>query len=178
MADYRPPCIYVCQTRKTEAQREPFPATAYHSPMRTLFFALMIALLLLRGWVGDAMANSMALAPLQHAQPSVMAMQMSVPMTLNAAPMSAAPQAAYKAAPDAAHKATHDCAGHTATDDDSTAASTHCQTCDACQACHGVALIPPATSPRTAFNPYTQPPAPAARFASADAAPGQKPPIS
>jgi hypothetical protein len=138
--------------------------------MPPLFFTLMIALLLLRGWVGDAMANSMALAPLQHAQPSVMAMQMSVPMTHNAAPMSAVPQAA--------HKATHDCAGHTATNDDSPAASTHCQTCDACQACHSVALTPPAASPSAAFDTRTQPLAQAAHFASADAAPGQKPPIS
>jgi len=129
--------------------------------MRPLFFALMIALLLLRGWTGDAMANGIALAPLQHAQPSVMAMQMSMPMTH-----------------DAAHEATHDCAGHAATDDNSPAVSTHCQSCDACQACHSVALIPPATSPGAAFNPYTQPPALATRFASADAAPGQKPPIS
>ncbi|MCX7257433.1 MAG: hypothetical protein NTZ64_12020 [Polaromonas sp.] len=150
--------------------------------MRPLFFALMIALLLLRGWTGDAMANSMALAPLQHAQPSVMAMQMSVPMTPDVAPMSAAPQAAHKAAhkaaPDAEQAMTHDCAEHTAPDDNSPAASPHCQSCDACQACHGVALIPPATRPSAAFNPRAQPPAPAARFASADAAPGQKPPIS
>ncbi len=155
-----------------------FPATAYHSPMRPLFFALMIALLLLRGWTGDAMANGMALAPLQHAQPPVMAMQMSVPMTPDVAPMSAAPQAAHKAAPDAEQAMTHDCAGHTAPDDDAPAASTHCQTCDACQACHSVALIPPATRPSAAFKPRVQPPATAARFASADAAPGQKPPIS
>jgi hypothetical protein len=146
--------------------------------MRPLFFALMIALLLLRGWVGDAMANSMALAPLQHAQPSVMAMQMSAPMAPDAASISAAPQTTHKAAPDAEHAMAHDCAGHAPTDDNSPAVSTHCQSCDACQACHGVSLIPPATSPGAAFNPRTQPPGPAARFASADAAPGQKPPIS
>ena len=146
--------------------------------MRPLFFALMIALLLLRGWVGDAMVNSMALAPLQHSLPSVTAMQMSMPMAHDAAPISAAPQTTHKAAPDAEHAMAHDCAGHPAPDDNSPAASTHCQTCDACQACHGVALIPPATSPGAAFGTRAQPPAPAARFASADAAPGQKPPIS
>ena len=138
--------------------------------MRPLLFALMIALLLLRGWVGDAMANSMALAPLQHSQPSVMAMQMSGPMAPDAAPMTAAAQTA--------HKATHDCAGHATPDNNAPAASTHCQTCGACQACHSLALILPTASPSAAFNPRVQPPAPAARFASADAAPGQKPPIS
>ena len=146
--------------------------------MRPLFFALMVALLLLRGWTGDAMANSMALAPLRHSQPSVMAMQMSMPMAHDAAPISAAPQTTHKAAPNAELAMAHDCAGHASTDDNSPAASTHCQTCDACQACHGVALILPAARPSAALNPRVQPPAKAARFASADAAPGQKPPIS
>lgn len=139
--------------------------------MRPLFFALMIALLLLRGWVGDAMANSMALAPLQH--PASESRQLA---TKTAA--TAAAHTAHEAEHQTAHEAAHDCAGHATTDDDSPAASTHCQTCDACQACHSVALTPPAAHTGAAFNPYTKPPAPADRFASADAASGQKPPIS
>lgn len=39
---------------------------AHHLPMRALLFVLMLTLLLLRGWTGDAMANDMALASLQH----------------------------------------------------------------------------------------------------------------
>ena len=143
--------------------------------MRPVFFALMIALLLLRGWAGDAMANSMALAPLQH--PASESRQLATETAATAAAHTEH-EAAHEAEHQTAHGATHDCAGHAPTDDNSPAASTHCQTCDACQACHGVALIPPAASPGAAFSPYTQPPAPAARFASADAAPGKKPPIS
>ncbi len=142
--------------------------------MRALFFAFMIALLLLRGWVGDAMANRMALAPLHPAPES---RQLATPAT-------AAAQTAHKTAHKTAHEAAHDCAGHAAHDDSAPAASAHCPSCDACQACqacqacHSVALTSPAARPSTALGPRTQPPAPAARFASADAAPGQKPPIS
>ena len=39
---------------------------AYHLPVRALLFVLMLTLLLLRGWTGDAMANDMALASPQH----------------------------------------------------------------------------------------------------------------
>ena len=39
---------------------------AHHLPIRALLFVLMLTLLLLRGWTGDAMANDMALASLQH----------------------------------------------------------------------------------------------------------------
>lgn len=139
--------------------------------MRPLFFALMIALLLLRGWVGDAMANSMALAPLQPSQLASELRQLAA-KTAETAAVRTAYEAAHPAAPDAAP----DCAGHATANDD--AASTHCQTCDACQACHSVALTPPAAHPGAAFNPRAQPSAPAARFASADPASGQKPPIS
>ena len=39
---------------------------AHHLPIRALLFVLMLTLLLLRGWTGDAMANDMALASPQH----------------------------------------------------------------------------------------------------------------
>lgn len=145
--------------------------------MRPLFFALMIALLLVRGWVGDAMANSMALAPLQPSQLASELRQLAAKTAATAA-VHTADEAAHPTAHAAANKAATDCAGHPASDDDSPAASTHCQTCDACQACHSVALTPPAAHPGAAFNPRAQPSAPAARFASADPASGQKPPIS
>lgn len=143
--------------------------------MRTLFFALMIALLLLRGWVGDAMTNSMALAPLQPSHPASELRQLAVKTAATAAAHTA-DEAAHPTAHPTAPDAAPDCAGHATANDD--AAATHCQSCDACQACHSVALTPPAASPSAAFNPRAQPPAKAARFASADAVPGQKPPIS
>lgn len=143
--------------------------------MRPLFFVLMIALLLLRGWVGDAMANGMALAPLQPSHPASELRQLATKTAATAA-IHTTDEAAHPTAHPAAPEAAPDCAGHATANDD--AASTHCQTCDACQACHSMALTPPAASPSTAFGPRTQPPAQAARFASADPASGQKPPIS
>lgn len=143
--------------------------------MRPLFFALMITLLLLRGWVGDAMANSMALAPLQPSHPASELRQLAAKTAATAA-VHTADEAAHPTAHAAAPEAAPDCAGHATANDD--AASTHCQSCNACQACHSVALIPAIANTGAAFNTRVQPPAQAARFASADAASGQKPPIS
>lgn len=146
--------------------------------MRALFFVLMIALLLLRGWTGDAMANDMALASLQHPhQP-----QQSTTKTIatHAHGISAEDhfyhESAMPAAPDAA-QAAHDCAGHAA-DGAAPAADGHCQSCDACQACHSIALTPSAVGANPVFGSRTRPHAQAARFASAEAALGHKPPIS
>ena len=69
--------------------------------------------------------------------------------------------------------ATPDCTGHSAEGADG-----HCQSCDVCQACHSIALTPAALGAAPVFSPRTQPRAKAARFASAEAAPGHKPPIS
>ena len=69
-----------------------------------------------------------------------------------------------------------DCAGH------DTGSSTHadgaCDSCSACQACHTLALLVPASSLAPLQVGRTRAPAGADRFASADAAPDQKPPIS
>lgn len=143
--------------------------------MRPLFFALMIALLLVRGWTGDAMANGMALAPLQPSHPASELRQLA----LKTAAIHTADEAAHPTAHAAAPDAAPDCgAGHAASDGDAPAAAAHCQTCDACQACHSMALTPPAARFHAAFDTRVQPPAKADRFASADAASGQKPPIS
>ncbi|CAM3593776.1 hypothetical protein [Polaromonas hydrogenivorans] len=139
--------------------------------MRALFFVLMITLLLLRGWTGDAMANGMALASLQHPhQP-----QQSTTKTIasHAHEISAEDHFDHESAMPAAH----DCAGHAA-DDAAPAADGHCQSCDTCQACHSVALTPAAVGANPVFGSRTRPHTKAARFASAEAAPGQKPPIS
>ena len=167
---------------KKSTQPQPSPPSPIIEPMRALFFALMIALLLLRGWVGDAMANEMALAPLQHphqaSQPQLFATKT---IAAHAHGISANTrldlQSTLPAVPGAA-QAPHDCAGHAANDDTFPAAFAHCPSCDACQACHSVALIPACVNASPAFGPRIELPAQAAHFASADAAPGQKPPIS
>ena len=146
----------------------------YHSPMRHLLLALMIVLLPLRGWVGDAMATQMAsgmvvaagthkAASNQHAQPADagthdhMASDSRKPMAM------------------------HDCAGHddlAATVQDNASQDSPCGSCDSCQACHTVALLDVAgTSAAPWPTPMTSAPVEAS-FVSADVALKQKPPIS
>lgn len=139
--------------------------------MRALLFVLMITLLLLRGWTGDAMANDMALASLQQPhQP-----QQSTPETIAAHAHGTSAQAYFD------HKlatsAMHDCDGHAA-EGSGPASDGHCQSCSVCQACHSIALTPVALGAAPVFDSRTQPRAKAACFASAEAAPGHKPPIS
>lgn len=142
--------------------------------MRPLLFVFMIAVLLLRGWMGDAMANDMALAPLQHPHTASQPQQ-SATKTIAAHAHGESAKAHFDA--ESAAQAAHDCAGHAA-NDSAPAGAAHCPSCDACQTCHSAALIPARMDASPAFDPRTPPHARAARFASADAAPGQKPPIS
>jgi hypothetical protein len=148
--------------------------------MRRPLFIAMIFLLLLRGLVGDAMATGMAAGHLQqlahatefvavHAHESRadghfdhdMAMEPAASMTHSATPP--------------------DCAGHAAgqtSDPMAPDATGHCDSCAACQACNTVALSPLTTRTTSLTIPPALPHSPAARFASAVAALGQKPPIS
>ncbi len=135
--------------------------------MRPLLFVFMITLLLLRGWTGDAMANDMALASLQQPHQA----QQSTTKTIAAHAHGKSEEAHFDH--ESAMPETHDCPGHSAEDADG-----HCQSCDACQACHSVALTPAAVGAAPLFSSRTQPRAKAARFASAEAVPGHKPPIS
>ena len=121
--------------------------------MHRWLLLVMIALLPLRGWVGEAMAGQM----LQQQLAGVEAV-------------------ATQATQAAAHE---DCMGHATPADDSTAASpTDCPSCASCQVCSSVALAFNAT----ALQPIAfSPPAPTTfvhRFASAEPAPALKPPIS
>lgn len=145
--------------------------------MRFLLFALMIALLPLRGWIGDAMATEMALAQVQHPQLATKTIASHTHETGAEAHFhheAAAPEAADAVQ---AMQAVHDCAGHAA-DDASHVADAHCESCAACQACHAVALSHAAPDVNPVFNALTRPHAAADQFASADAALRQKPPIS
>lgn len=139
--------------------------------MRHLLFALLIALLPLRGWVGDAMATQMAAGQLQH--PAMQAAPQAAAHVHEA--MDAGHTGHEEAAPEAA-LALHDCADPT-TDGAGHSADGHCDTCAACQACHTVALSLPASALLPVFSAPTLPRPAADLFASADAALRQKPPI-
>lgn len=123
--------------------------------MRILFLALMIALLPLRGWVGDAMA-------LERVTPSQTTHHAAAPAT---------------ALPDC-HEAHPDHAGMAGTaSEDAGQASADCDTCTACQICHSVALtavLPPTLTPDL---PTLAPRSSLPQYASAERAAGFKPPI-
>jgi len=136
--------------------------------MRHFLFALLIALLPLRGWMGDAMATQMAAGQLQHHQQTQAAVQADH----------------VHEAMDTAHadhhtetQALHDCMDQVA-DDASHSSDGHCETCAACQACHTVALSPATPDLMPHFSAPTLPRSAADPFASADTALRQKPPIS
>ena len=142
--------------------------------MRHLLLALLIALLPLRGWVGDAMATQMAAGQLQHpsAQAEVQAAHS------HEEEMARAHTGHHGEAAVQASQTLHDCAEQTADNSSTHSSDGHCETCAACQACHTVALSPAAPGPVAVFSAPTLPRPAADQFASADAALGQKPPIS
>lgn len=136
--------------------------------MRLLLFALMIAVLPLRGWMGDAMATEMALAQFQPAQSATKIIAAGAHEMGNGAHF-------YHEA--GTPEAVHDC-GEPASDDALHAENAYCESCAACQVCQTLALAPVATDLNAPFSARTLTHAASTRFASAEAVFGQKPPIS
>lgn len=142
--------------------------------MRTLLLAIMIVLLPVRGWLGDAMAIEMV----RHSLPAAMAMA-----SQEAAPMAtAAAEAHCHEAMDAGGSGmSMDMSSHGSSHDGSSSDhSDHqgCGTCTACQVCHTVALGGLPLADTVNDVPRMQPMAHAARFVSAEPVSGLKPPIS
>jgi hypothetical protein len=126
--------------------------------MRVLLLALMIALLPVRGWVGNAMAVDMAAQQARQAQ-----------------------QAAADAEPGVQASAMpEDCPMHAQASDPEAPATNgaHCNGCDTCELCLALAsLVWPGLQP-AGFTPHAEPLADGSHFNSADRASGFKPPIS
>jgi hypothetical protein len=143
-------------------------------------FALMIALLPLRGWMGDAMATQMAVQAVQVAQ-TAQGAQTTPARHSTSVEATPAMQPALHGAPAAAMPA--DCLSHGSVDASeadeagTTPLGAHCENCSACQACHTVALSPSTAQHSAAALRITHPASGLTRFASFDAASGQKPPI-
>jgi hypothetical protein len=153
---------------------------AYHSVMRRLLFALMIALLPLHGWIGDAMATEMAVAQLQHPQLATKITAVHAHEMDTGAHFfheGAAPEAVLEQPLLQEGQVAHDCAGQSS-DNPFHAANAYCESCAACQVCHMVALSPVVADLNHFISACTLPHAAAAAFTSAEAALGQKPPIS
>ena len=155
---------------------------------------LMILLLPLRGWAGDAMATNMAagqLSSVQVAQKRGAAVATEIIATNSQGTGAPAQFHAKKAdhhasgglQPVAKASPTHDCADMQAAAPDShhaveSSSPIDCGVCPSCQACHTVALSLKSEKTASVINPLAQPQAAVQTFASADTALNQKPPIS
>ncbi|MES2424672.1 MAG: hypothetical protein V4562_09595 [Pseudomonadota bacterium] len=133
--------------------------------MRHLLLALLVALLPLRGWVGDAMATGMLAQQLSAIQ--------NVAINSDSAPASGLLE--HKKQPKMA-----DCPGHpAAADSTETGGSDSTQhNCTACNLCHSVVFTPLFATLLPAALPTAPPYAGTHSFTSAVAAAGFKPPIS
>ena len=144
--------------------------------MRFFVLALMIVLLPLRGWMGDAMATSMATS--NHQQEVAIK---TVSTHVN--------EPDFESLNNSVHQKTdeqnltqvmQDCTGHASVSSDpSTSANGgHCSSCQVCQVCHSVALSSATLMVDAVFNAFALPQTAPAQFTSAQAALRQKPPIS
>ena len=144
--------------------------------MRIFLLALMIVLLPLRGWMGDAMATGMAASNL-HQEVATK----TVATHAHETEVESTEKHAHHET-DAQHstQAQQDCAGHSSAQaDQSTQINDgHCGSCQVCQVCHSVALSPATVMVATAFNAFAPPHATPTQFTSAQVALRQKPPIS
>jgi hypothetical protein len=140
--------------------------------MRRLILAVMIVMLPLRGWIGDAMAMEAA-AGTQVAIHSIA--ENDQPMLGSTGSYGNSSLLGLSGVP--AH-----CPDHASFLDDSSDTegepSAHGQACTVCQVCHTVAMSAEALPFATLSLPLIAPQAPVLRFTSALPAPGLKPPIS
>ena len=132
--------------------------------MRRWFILIMIALLPIRGWVGDAMAADM--------------------VTQRIAALAQVSVTAQKPA-DTAADPHADCHGKAAAHSPAAEAGTEaaipvtdCGSCTSCQVCHSVGMATGASATPLVTAPHAAPPLRGTHFASAEPARGFKPPIS
>jgi hypothetical protein len=130
--------------------------------MRLLVTLILIALLPLRSWAGDVMAVRMAEQAAHHAVAVPVALPESVQAHVNCH------EVGEPAAMVVQHEATQD-----------SSPDGGCDTCVSCQVCSSVAVLEPLSAQkRVGTYPFAVPLQAASIFASAELAPGQKPPIS
>jgi len=130
--------------------------------MRRWFVLIMIALLPIRGWVGDVMAADMVTQRLATVQQVQVVAQQPADATADPHADCHGKAAAHSPAP--------------ATDSATTA--TDCGSCTSCQVCHSVGMATVAGASPFVPAPHAAPPVRGTHFASAEPARGFKPPIS
>jgi hypothetical protein len=145
--------------------------------MRRFLLILMLALLPLRGWMGDVMAMEMAqqaVSPASIATYSIANSHHSTPGIDRFDTPDVQPAHGVHPCPD--HAAAP--SGDGSHEDLQASTSTECNTCTTCQVCHSVAVAMAAPVPAALAKAATAPLTPAPAFTSVVAARGFKPPIS
>ena len=150
--------------------------------MRRLFLFLLIALLPLRGWVGDTMAMEMAALKLNTTK---LVANYSIPTWGKAhfddkitAPAIVECSGHAAMAVGVAAASGDAVASANTVDAANDAHNGHCNMCNVCEICHTVALTQAVAVVPPGFIPQMLPAAGSIRFASALTALDQKPPIS
>ena len=142
--------------------------------MRRWILLIMIALLPMRGWIGDAMATEMASSSSQvNSEQRQYATEIIVD---HAHSSGAADHFDYENVQKHSATSGSDCFDHSGAGEASD--GEHCTTCTVCLVCHTVALSPGFAGSDAALSPVLPPHSPVALFVSADPTHGKKPPIS
>ena len=137
--------------------------------MRCLLVALMIALLPVRGWVGNAMAVDMAMQQVFMLASAASGKARASGVGGASTPASAMPEDCPMSAQ---HLGAKSVEGDQA---DETAASCSCNSCELCLA---LATLTFPTLATAAFTPHAEPPSHGTRFSNAERGFSLKPPIS
>ena len=143
--------------------------------MRIVLLILMLTLLPLRGWMGDAMATSMAFAELRASSNSA---SISIGDADRASKSQAKHVVQVQRPSDYVVLAGTDCEGHTLSGQATSEEAVHCTPCSACGACHSTSISSAGPVWVSAVHGGDLLAMPADAFFSADAASSQKPPIS
>ncbi len=133
--------------------------------MRILLLALMIALLPVRGWMGNAMAVDMASQVVAKAQKAPTAESTGTVADSDASMAADCPMHAQSA-------------DNAAADREAQVSGVHCNACDTCELCLALATSTWPGASALAFAPHLAPLATGYRFSSADSFSSFKPPIS
>ena len=142
---------------------------SYPHAMRLLLVALMIALLPLRGWMGNAMAVDMALQQVVMTQ--------SAARDKTRMPGEDAAMATSTAMPEDCPMSAQHQGGKSVGDGQAEGAAASCN-CNSCELCLALATFAFPTLATTTFTPHAEPPSHGTRFSSAERVFSLKPPIS
>lgn len=144
--------------------------------MHRALFVLLLGLLMLRGWAGDALATSMATGQTGHVESLIQSLGINDHSAVGSSSTQSKVQQLRLLPGGYAENSHIDCAAISSGHGEN--GSRQCDSCGACQACHTLALSLLETHRGTLSVSPSPPRSSAVHFVSAAAALGQKPPIS